>query len=785
MIANKPNQSEKFLAACAAGKWVLSKDYIHDSVKYGRWLNEIQYEWGSKIQSNLQLPVQMDCAPKIWREELARSGKPGVFHNWKVVLLINDEARKGIFRRVLHAGKATVYRHPRRSCEITHVLTESRNYTIERLKNAYNAPYYPVEYIGQFILKPLCYKMSNQDINFADVDHMKSQSFKDSTVDDAQILQPSYLNKKNVKSETSSVFKWNSPIDTVKHRLRLCLSSPEAIRSKYVPSGVACCLQSSAVRQQMRVVFTGVAINRIEGILEGQFYMEALKEMRFHLSSKFFPPAYLLQSFLQQILEGNVGMGYLQEFICIMQSIILNPPWSQSSMMNYYMEVLQCSTCKRGSSSLFVSLARLCVYGEEPCHQPSNQELSILELKSLYKLILKCYFDIFEAELETLNKSCYQNTNSGDSLVSPFSVLAKMFLEYSGALSNPVSVLLDCVLQATKALVKKPNDKAFCETAYIMHGILGIVVEYRLLLNRLSGKSLSGHTWDDLQVYIPICCQDFSQEEIEMMLKLTPSPWLQMFITLGLYQQTCFKNGIEIFEKSFSLKQIISSYLTALERLGSCLNVIKDPKGKKMGQWPWHEPLRQSVTLTGGIKKQLESDIPLSTKMINRQEATTGSNKRKELRGTTLVQDYHGRRPINCINSPKSKKYICASYEDEKEDNKGLPGNFENEIKPTEFESGAYLWSMLLKNYIENHNLSFIFHVMNDESLNTVEVRGKNLFNSFPDHLILQYAEDLKAYKELPKCIQHVLGKIGNGALALGVHTELLLLHLESTLTHF
>ncbi|XP_043541696.1 SMC5-SMC6 complex localization factor protein 1-like isoform X1 [Chiloscyllium plagiosum] len=98
MIASKPSRSEKFLAACAAGKWVLTQDYIIDSAKDGRWLNEIQYEWGYKTQSISQYPVPMESAPKMWREELARSSRPGVFHNWKVVLLINDESRRNIFK---------------------------------------------------------------------------------------------------------------------------------------------------------------------------------------------------------------------------------------------------------------------------------------------------------------------------------------------------------------------------------------------------------------------------------------------------------------------------------------------------------------------------------------------------------------------------------------------------------------------------------------------------------------------------------------------------------------
>lgn len=51
---------------------------------------------------------------------------------------------------------------------------------------------------------------------------------------------------------------------------------------------------------------------------------------------------------------------------------------------------------------------------------------------------------------------------------------------------------------------------------------------------------------------------DYNQEEIEMMFKLTPSPWLQMFIAHGIYKRVCFNIGTEITETSFSLKQIVS-----------------------------------------------------------------------------------------------------------------------------------------------------------------------------------------------------------------------------------
>lgn len=153
-----------------------------------------------------------------------------------------------------------------------------------------------------------------------------------------------------------------------------------------------------------------------------------------------------------------------------------------------------------------------------------------------------------------------------------------------------------------------------------------------------------------------------------------------------------------------------------------------------------------------------------------------------------LQQDHVGRKPLNSINSPKINENIVAINEVENKTKK-LFGNVNNEINPAEYEFCAYLWSVLLKSYIENHNLPLIWQFMNDVSLKTVTFLGKNRFeslvNSFPGQLMVQYAEDVKAYKELPTCIQQVLGNVRNGSMTLGVHTELLLLHLESTLHIF
>ncbi|XP_043565332.1 SMC5-SMC6 complex localization factor protein 1 isoform X1 [Chiloscyllium plagiosum] len=666
---------------------------------------------------------------------------------------------------------------------------------MERLKNTYKAPYFPVEYIGQFILEPFCSQMSTKDVrissvDFLDVDHIPSSPFLNSTLNVTQISCPNSVYFNEVKPEESSVST------DFKHKLQMCLSSPETIRSKYAPSGTGCCLYNSTTKhhQIQAMIFPGVTTNRIEGILEGQFYMEALKEIRFHLSSNFFPPAYLLQSLLQQILEGNVDMNFLCEFISIMETLIIHhPPWQQSSIVSYYLGILQCSSCKKGTFFLLESLARSCVDEKEPCHWLSNQQLSISKLKPLYTLLLKYYFDLFEAELEALNKSCYENTNFGASRTIPPSVLAVVFLEYSDVMTNPVAVLLDCVLQATRAVVKKPNDRHLCETAYILHGILGVVVEYRLLINRLRGRSLSGQAWDDLQFYIPVHCQDYNQEEIEMLFKLMPSPWLQMFTAHAMYKQICYDNGIQISEKSFSLHQIISSYLIPLGRFGSCRKaMVKDPKGKKMGHWPCPQPLRPSLTLTSDRQKHVETLTIPNNQILPRRNSLKSKETKIESshvnqNGAILLQqqDCLGKTPLDC---PNAKEGLCTIPEVRIEDiAEGQFGNFNKYINSSQTELSVYLWSILLKNYIENHNLPLIYRIVNDLPLSTVQFvdnRFENLKNYFPEQLMVQYTEDVKTFKELPKYIQQLFVNLRNGSLALGVNAQLLLLHIESIFTN-
>ncbi|NXW56053.1 SLF1 protein, partial [Eurystomus gularis] len=154
LIAKKLSQSEKFLAACAAGKWILTKEYIINSAESGRWLDETTYEWGYEIEKDTHYSPQMQSAPKRWREELACSSAPGAFHGWKVVLPAEEgDKQMASIRRVLQAGKATICSSKNVDHDITHIFIRNKSFRMQKEKCLSEARYYPLQYLGDYLFK--------------------------------------------------------------------------------------------------------------------------------------------------------------------------------------------------------------------------------------------------------------------------------------------------------------------------------------------------------------------------------------------------------------------------------------------------------------------------------------------------------------------------------------------------------------------------------------------------------------------------------------------------------
>jgi topoisomerase (DNA) II binding protein 1 len=122
LIIIKPNRSEKCLAACAAGRWVLKPDYVAACSKAGKLLDEDRFEWGKPASGNGRVNSK-DKSCTYWR---ARGGS--AFKGWKVCLIV-DMKRKDGFTRLLQAGGAEVEicRQIRSTnlLSFTHVLIDS------------------------------------------------------------------------------------------------------------------------------------------------------------------------------------------------------------------------------------------------------------------------------------------------------------------------------------------------------------------------------------------------------------------------------------------------------------------------------------------------------------------------------------------------------------------------------------------------------------------------------------------------------------------------------------
>ncbi|KFQ98990.1 Ankyrin repeat domain-containing protein 32, partial [Opisthocomus hoazin] len=154
LIAKKLCKSEKFLAACAAGKWILTKEYIINSAESGRWLDETTYEWGYEIERDTHYSPQMQSAPKRWREELTHSSAPGAFHKWKVVLSVKEgDKQMASIRRVLQAGKATICSSQNAERNVTHVFINNKIFPMQNKKSLSEARCYPLQYLGDYLLE--------------------------------------------------------------------------------------------------------------------------------------------------------------------------------------------------------------------------------------------------------------------------------------------------------------------------------------------------------------------------------------------------------------------------------------------------------------------------------------------------------------------------------------------------------------------------------------------------------------------------------------------------------
>uniref|UniRef100_A0A8C2XH35 DNA topoisomerase II binding protein 1 n=1 Tax=Cyclopterus lumpus TaxID=8103 RepID=A0A8C2XH35_CYCLU len=113
IIVGTPLRNEKYLAAMAAGKWILHRSYLEACRSVDRFIQEDEYEWGSSsildaLPSITSQQRRLALAAMRWRKTLqGRSEQGGAFSGWTVMLNI-DQIRESGFRRLLQSGRAKV-----------------------------------------------------------------------------------------------------------------------------------------------------------------------------------------------------------------------------------------------------------------------------------------------------------------------------------------------------------------------------------------------------------------------------------------------------------------------------------------------------------------------------------------------------------------------------------------------------------------------------------------------------------------------------------------------------
>ncbi|XP_036082003.1 SMC5-SMC6 complex localization factor protein 1 isoform X2 [Rousettus aegyptiacus] len=663
LIADRLCKSEKFLAACAAGKWVLTKDYIIHSAKSGRWLDETTYEWGYKIEKDSHYSPQMQSAPKRWREELKRTGAPGAFHRWKVVLLVRADKRSDSLVRVLEAGKANVILPKSSLSGITHVIASNARIKAEQEKDNFKAPFYPIQYLGDFLLEKeiqndedsqtnsVWTKYSNQeknrdfrknmaflemkdafrettsrtqkkmqnfdeDVNVTSIftEHHKKEKFRDSSKDLKFIKMRNALGRHtygNQKEMKNSVFadhakelknkdiRTDVDIFEIKNALRKHIYRAQAIRYSCIR------IEKQPVYnvEVKSTEFPRSVLNLIESLIEGQFFKEAIEELS-SLQAHYIPPVCLLHALLENILQDNIDTFSGRYFHILSALLHLHPPWKSPAMSRYYLELFQCPSCMKGTWSLIEVLIRSCLFNESFCHQISE---NITGSKMLHLTLLKFFFNLIESEVRHLSQKLYDWSDSQSLKITGKAILLEIFWsgnETSGLLTKPVNMLLEWTVYSHKEKCKS-DDVFKHELAYLLTGILGAAIDYWIFLGLKMGRNVMRHMSDDLGNYVSLSCDDFSLQELEIFICSFSSSWLQLFVAEAVFKKLCLQSSISISSEPLSLQKMVYSYLPALGKTG-VLGTGKMQIPKKIGQRPCLESQRALLMLNGAKQKQVE-----------------------------------------------------------------------------------------------------------------------------------------------------------------------------------
>lgn len=78
ILVEKPSRSEKYLAGCASGKWILKPSYVDASLRAGKWEDETPFEWtAADADRQDEATLGLYSAPRRWRTRFATDAASG------------------------------------------------------------------------------------------------------------------------------------------------------------------------------------------------------------------------------------------------------------------------------------------------------------------------------------------------------------------------------------------------------------------------------------------------------------------------------------------------------------------------------------------------------------------------------------------------------------------------------------------------------------------------------------------------------------------------------------
>ncbi|XP_057686995.1 SMC5-SMC6 complex localization factor protein 1 isoform X3 [Corythoichthys intestinalis] len=508
--------SEKFLASCAAGKWIVTPNYVLDSVENGSWLPEGPYE--------VSIPTRwMHCyTVRDWREKVISGTITGAFQGWRVLLMVQDAVSSIMFKRVLEAGAATVYSNPTHA-SITHVLAKP----VTQGASSHNAPCYPVSHIVQYLFQR---KSVNMDLNITNDD--------------------------NEGKESADIDLSKLEVD-----LRDC-----AIKQQDRPRFIF--TESMGYHSPHRSLSEGAEMAKfcnVGAMIECGLYMEALDTIQNAAFPGIVPPSSYMVSLIKYAQKGSATTVFLRRFRETMHRLLINTaPWHKKL---FYSQVLQCPHCKKGQWPFLETAISYCLSSNDTCHQFPGPALPTLI--QFHHDILAFFLNLFQRELNSITMgNLFQcpETEVCKVKTSGFLLYGTFWTVWERAtlLSGAVKRLIELIMQAGHLA---GSDEHKWHLLAILLDLLSVLVEFWCTQHFKLNPKLVEKGLEDLAEHFAITSQTVSSAVIVEMIARISTNRLKLPLVDAIFRNMCCKHGITVGDGPLSLKKVVLSYLPALGHL--------------------------------------------------------------------------------------------------------------------------------------------------------------------------------------------------------------------------